>query len=88
MRPGDRDGAPPRHERGERLGPVQHAQPRSRAATSSVGLPDRGGDHHRLGVAQVRGVVPDEHLGAEVAELAEQLGVAASLPDTVIRGAA
>ncbi len=73
---GDRDGAAPGHHRGQRRGARQHqAAGGAGRGQFGVGLPDRGGDHDGVGIADLLGLVPDVHPGAERAQRGQRGGV-------------
>ena len=66
VRTRDRHEPLTRDEPGERLRAVQHRQPALEGElVLGVVLPERAGHDERVGVADVRGVVPDRDLGAE-----------------------
>ena len=75
---GDRDEPAAADQPVERLRAVDDRHPALlRGGVLRVLGPDRAGVDHGVGVAEVRGVVPDVHAGAEVGELAQRLAVGA-----------
>jgi hypothetical protein len=70
---GDRDADPVGHQRGQRLGAVQHAQPAlARPDQLGVAAADRGGHHEGVDVLDLRGVVTDVHPHPGVAQAVQR----------------